>query len=354
MTLADRLHEYVGAIHIHSYYSDGSKAIPEIAAIADSVGLDFLLFADHMTLKPLADGLERWHGRILVLVGYEINDPQNRNHYLAFNLDEIIEPGLPAKEYVRLVRERGGIGFIAHPDEIRTALPDHPPYPWTEWSVDGFDGIEIWNHMSEWMEGLTKHNKLWRFLSPRKALKGPTARTLKWWDDFNQSRKVVGIGGIDVHAYPYKIGPITVEIFPYKVQLQSIRTHLLLNEPLSSDVHTSKEAVYRSLTEGSVFVSHYRWGDAKGFRFQAESGDLRVNMGGTIVSDGLIALKVAVPQRADVRLIKDGEHIDTLHGKEVAFPVQDSGLCRVEVFKKGKAWIYSNHIRVKREKNERP
>ena len=98
------MYEYIGAIHIHSNYSDGSKPIPEIAAIADSVGLNLLLFADHMTLKPLDDGLEGWHGRVLVLIGYEINDQQNRNHYLAFNLDEIIEPGVPAKEYVRKVK----------------------------------------------------------------------------------------------------------------------------------------------------------------------------------------------------------------------------------------------------------
>ncbi|UCE20488.1 MAG: PHP domain-containing protein [Gemmatimonadota bacterium] len=338
--------EYIGAIHIHSDYSDGSKSIPEIAAIADSVGLDFLLFADHMTLQPLADGLEGWHGKVLVLIGYEINDPDNRNHYLAYNLREIVEPGLRAKDYVRLVKKKGGIGFIAHPDEVRTALPDHPSYPWTEWSVDGFDGIEVWNHMSEWMEGLTKHNKLWRFLSPRRALKGPTARTLKWWDDFNQQRKVVGIGGIDVHAFPYKLGPMILEIFPYKVQLKSIRTHLLLEESLTSDVHRSKEAIYRALTQASAFVSHYRWGDARGFRFWAEREDQRVDMGDTIASDGFIALKVTTPQRADIRLIKDGVHNDTLHGTEVSFPVQDSGLYRVEVFRRGRAWIYSNHIRV--------
>lgn len=338
--------EYIGAIHIHSDYSDGSKSIPEIASIGDSVGLDFLMFADHMTLEPLREGLEGWYGRVLVLIGYEINDPQNRNHYLAFNLDEIVEPGLSAKEYVRLVEERGGIGFIAHPDEVRTALPDHPSYPWTEWSVNGFHGIEIWNHMSEWMEGLTKWNKVWRFLSPRKALKGPTARTLKWWDDFNRQRKVAGIGGIDVHAFPYNIGPFTVEIFPYKVQLKSIRTHLFVDEPLSSDVLVSKEAVYRSLIQGRAFVSHYRWGDAKGFRFWAESGESRADMGETIMSQGPLALKILVPTEADVRIIRNGSLVDTLRGTEVAFPVQSSGLYRVEIFKKGRAWIFSNHIRV--------
>lgn len=345
------MHEYVGAVHIHSDYSDGSKSIPEIASIGDSVGLDFLMFADHMTLKPLADGLEGWYGGVLVLIGYEINDPQNRNHYLAFNLKDIVEPNLPAKDYVHLVRERGGIGFIAHPDEVRTALPDHPSYPWTEWNVNGFHGIEIWNHMSEWMEGLTKWNMLWRFFSPRKALKGPTPRTLKWWDDFNQRRRVIGIGGIDVHAFPYKLGPFTVEIFPYKVQLKSIRTHILLDEPLSPDVKMSKEAVYRSLTRGKAFVSHYRWGDAKGFRFWAESGNRRADMGEIMVSGGSIALKVLVPQQADVRFIRNGTLMDTLRGKEVALPVQAPGFYRVEIYRRGRAWIFSNHIRVNVEED---
>ncbi|HBC46644.1 MAG TPA: histidinol-phosphatase, partial [candidate division Zixibacteria bacterium] len=56
------LHEIVGVIHIHSDYSDGSKSIPEIARIGESAGLDFLMFSDHLTLAPLRDGLERYHG----------------------------------------------------------------------------------------------------------------------------------------------------------------------------------------------------------------------------------------------------------------------------------------------------
>ena len=37
----EQLHEYVGVIHIHSTYSDGSRPIPEIAAIAAEVDLDW-------------------------------------------------------------------------------------------------------------------------------------------------------------------------------------------------------------------------------------------------------------------------------------------------------------------------
>ena len=52
-----------------------------------------------------------------------------------------------------------GIGIIAHPDERRNYFAEYPPYPWIEWVLDEFTGIEIWNHMSEWVEGLTQQNK---------------------------------------------------------------------------------------------------------------------------------------------------------------------------------------------------
>jgi len=248
------MEEYVGAIHIHSNYSDGTKSIPDIAQIAQSVDLDFLLFADHMTLKPLEDGHEGWHDKVLVLIGYEIQDPDNRNHYLAFDVDQVVSRDLAAPEYVSQIRKSGGLGFIAHPDEVRHAFDKYPPYPWTHWEIDGFDGIEIWNHMSEWMEGLTKKNRIKMILSPRKLLKGPTKFTLQKWDQLNSQRRVVGIGAIDVHAYAYRLWPFTLTIFPYKVQFQSIRTHLLMDRLLSQDLEDDKRTVYNALRSGNLFV----------------------------------------------------------------------------------------------------
>ena len=46
------LYEKVGAIHIHSVFSDGSGHYDEIIQAASEVGLEFLLFADHWTLEP--------------------------------------------------------------------------------------------------------------------------------------------------------------------------------------------------------------------------------------------------------------------------------------------------------------
>ena len=70
----DQLHEYVGIIHIHSTYSDGSRPIPEIAHIASELALDYLMFTDHNTLQPKRDGMEGWYHGVLIATGYEIND----------------------------------------------------------------------------------------------------------------------------------------------------------------------------------------------------------------------------------------------------------------------------------------
>jgi len=340
------MEEYVGAIHIHSDYSDGTKSIPEITDIAQSVNLDFLLFADHMTLQPLHDGHEGWHGQVLVLIGYEIHDPENHNHYLAFDVDQVLPSGLRAPQYVRQISHRGGLGFVAHPDEVRHVFDKYPPYPWTHWEIDGFDGIEIWNHMSEWMEGLTRTNRLKMILSPRKLLKGPTEFTLQKWDQLNCQRKVVGIGAIDVHAYPYQLGPFTLTIFPYKVQFQSIRTHLLLPQPLSHDLHQDKKTVYRTLRCGNLFVSNYRWGDARTFRFWAEDQDRRVGMGQSIVCLQGVDLWARVPVDCQIYLIKDGQRVYQVFGRELFHRTDLPGVYRVEAHRGKRGWIYSNHIRL--------
>ena len=205
------MYEYVGAVHIHSVYSDGTGKIEDIAKAAYDSSLDFIMLSDHNTLKSKDDGYEKWLNNVLVIVGYEVNDTDNKNHYLAFGIDEVIgsyeilqngELGckLPAKEYVKQISEKGGIGFLAHPDEMRNHLPEHPSYPWTEEDTDDYTGIEIWNHMSEWIESVSDNNKLERFLHPLKSIIGPSEKTLKRWDTVALKRHITGIGGVDAHA----------------------------------------------------------------------------------------------------------------------------------------------------------
>jgi hypothetical protein len=344
--------EYIGATHMHSTFSDGTGEVSDIAKFADEVGLDFILLTDHNTLRALQEGYEKWYGNTLLLIGIEINDKENRNHYLAFGINEAFGTRSPAKRYVAKVKELGGIGFLAHPHEKRKHK-EHPAYPWTEWDTEDFTGIEIWNHMSEWVENLTEDNKYRSFLHPLRTIVAPPKETLKVWDELNIKRKVVGIGGIDAHAHKYNlVGFLEVEIFPYKVLFKSIRTHILLSEPIkkgksAKDINIAKWQIYEALKEGRCFVANDYVAESKGFRFFADLNGKKYQMGETVPDHKNVSLKILLPIPSfEIKSYRNGHLIETADGIDAEFVVNKKGSYRVEVFKDKRAWIFSNHIRI--------
>nr|MBN2276999.1 histidinol-phosphatase [candidate division Zixibacteria bacterium] len=338
--------EYQGCIHIHTTASDGTKSIEEVAEIAAAVKLDYILIADHMTLKARDEGREGYYGETLVLIGYEHNDPDDCNHYLIFESKKVFPAEMTPKEYVAAGAGEGALGIIAHPDEIRPMTGKYRSYPWTDWEVDGFVGIEIWNQMSEWMENLNSYNKLKMLFSPRKFLRSPTDRILNKWDELNREKKIIGVAAIDVHAFPYRLGPIKIVIFPYKVQFKSLRTHLLLPRKLSRDTVEAKRQIYDAILNCRAFVSNYRWGDAAGFEFTASSGDRTVVCGGSIALFKDCLINIRIPKKSRVVLICNGEKILEKRTTFIEYKPQYGGLYRVEVYRHGRGWIYSNHIRI--------
>jgi PHP domain-containing protein len=353
------MYEYKGAIHIHSNYSDGTGNIEDIAKAASEAGLDYIIMTDHNTLKPKEDGYERWINGVMVLIGYEVNDMNNKNHYLTLGVDEVIgtyqilsngELGckLGAGEYVKMINEKGGIGFTAHPDEER-----NESYPWTEWDIDEFTGIEIWNHMSEWAEGITNQNKLNRFIHPLRTISAPQKKTLERWDEIAKRRRVTGIGGVDAHAFKENLlGLFKVEVFGYKVLFKSIRTHILLDSPIDANsngnFHCHKQNILKALEESRCFVANYYHGDASGFRFIAEHNGKLFNMGETVkkFKGEDSKLKVSVPEKCEVRLVQNGTIVDTFFCNQKEWNITNSGVYRIECWKKDRGWIFSNHIRI--------
>ncbi len=344
--------EYVGVIHVHSEFSDGTGKVDEIGKIADDVGLDFLILTDHNTLRALNEGYEKRYGNTLLLIGVELNDSENKNHYLAMGINRPFSTRMKATEYVRKVKEAGGIGFIAHPHEKRNKMPQHPPFPWTAWDSEDFTGIEIWNHMSEWMEGLTEENKYYRVRHPLRSITSPSPETLAKWDEIAMERSITGIGGVDAHAHKVNVlGLIEVEIFPYKVLFKSIRTHILLDEPLEKDnskygIEKAKKQIYLALEKGNCFVTNFYHGDAKGFRFFAETPKGNFRQGNTIDFSDEITLNALLPAEAEVKLIRNGKVVAHEKTASFVFPVKENGIYRIEAYKGKYGWIFSNHIRI--------
>ena len=336
-----------GAIHIHTVDSDGTKTHEEIAGIAHEVGLRFLLFTDHMTLQSFHEGKEGFYNDVLVLIGYEHNDREDCNHYLIFGIDEVLPASMEAAEYVAAAADRGALGIMAHPDEIRGRDARFRSYPWTAWEVERFEGMEIWNQMSEWMENLKFYNQILMLFSPRKWLRAPTTRILRKWDELNMTRKVAGIASVDAHGFLYRAGPLHLTIFPYKVQLKSLRTHLILKEPLSKDAEKAKQQVFQAIRACRVFVSNYRWGEAGEFSFEATNMSASAILGGDIRLDKDTRLYVSAPLRGRIRLIADGKQVAEQKGKTLEYRVNLPGAYRAEVYRGSKGWIFSNHIHVR-------
>ncbi|MGB9722474.1 MAG: CehA/McbA family metallohydrolase [Chloroflexia bacterium] len=337
------LYEYPGAFHIHSVHSDGSGTIPEIAEAARQAGLRWVVISDHDTLAGLEAGEAGWYGDVLVVIGYEITP--ERNHYLVLGLEEVLPAGLSPAEFIAAVRSRGGWGFVLHPDE-RLGAYFKPALPWDNWTLRGFDGLEIWNVISEWTEGLTERNRLLRYAFPLLAVRGPTSRTLAWWDDLLASGEhVSAVGGLDVHATRYSLlGRFLLEIYPYRRMFGTLTNYLLLREALSSDGCRAARQVGEGLARGFSFLAYRRLGEARGFRFLAEKAGQFWIPGETVPPGGDIHLTVHSPRRGQIRLFHNGRLLACRRGKGLHWQADRPGAYRVEVRRLGRPWLYSNPI----------
>ena len=337
--------ELCGAVHIHTRFSDGEVDFPELIDTAKEVGLDFIVVTDHMTLEGKDKHLEGFYDNLLVLIGYEHNDINDKNHYLAIGTNKVIKEQDSPQRYIDLIKFAGGIGFLAHPAEERRYFKKYPSYPWTEWDVTGYDGIEVWNHMSEWVEGLKSWGSFIRIFYPRRFLKGIPPALLKRWDELNRRDFISGIGGIDAHTFNYGKGIFRFQIFPIKVELKGIRTHLYIPGQFAEyEFEKAKEVCIKSLQNGVGYISNYRRGDARGTKIFLHFADGSIVPPGYSQQEPLLpaVLSVTVPLEAEIRLVRNGVQLSRKTGKRECFNITEYGLYRIEVFRKKYAWIYSN------------
>lgn len=337
--------EFCGALHLHTTYSDGQTDMAELIATAQGIGLDYIIVTDHMTLSARFEGFEGFHDNLAVIVGYEHNDLDEKNHYLVMGTPDVCADQSQPQHYIDAVRCSGGIGFLAHPSEDRHYFDRYPPYPWTDWSVSGFDGIELWNQMSEWVENLKSWRSFIRIFYPRRYLKGVPPDLIRRWDALNTQRFVSGVGGVDAHSYRFTVGIFPLRIFPIKVELKGVRTHLFLPQaPSRTDFQSCQRQILQALAEGHGFISNYRRGDAHGTRIHLfDAQGRRALPGKCEESIALPArLEVSLPLRGEIRVLRNGVVVQTAVGRKAVFAVNEKGFYRIEVFRKGKAWIYSN------------
>jgi hypothetical protein len=346
------LHEVAGVLHVHSLYSDGTGTVAEIASAAAVNELDFVLLTDHDTLAARERGEEGWHGSVLVLVGEEVS-PRRENHYLAFGLERAIEhAGLAPQQIVDRVNEQGGFGFLSHPfsqgsERFRRGAGG---MPWRDLEATDYTGLELWSFVTDSGEKLASIADLLRFIvTPERFVDHPPRRNLEQWDRICASRRCVALGGVDAHQIGIRVaGRVPLRLMAYRRSFRFLRTHMLLERPLTGELAADREMLYGALRSGRAYIALDSVAPARGFRFWSDD-DPPLTMGDEVSGGGARTLRVRLPQRARIRLMRGGVEVAHAHAAiELAYEAEGAGVYRVEAYLRAhgreRTWILSNPI----------
>ena len=354
--------EIVGNLHLHTTASDGTGTHDEVALAAARAGLDFIIYTDH---NAWVEDVEGWFcvpdsGRkILRLMGQEVNDTNldpELNHLLCHLIScDLEHAAADPQQLIDTVLAKGGLCFLAHPLERPGYERARQTYPWVNWEISGFTGIEIWNAMTDvkWQLRTMYRGIIGAYL-PNLALNAPFPEVLAKWDELlAKGQRVVAIGNSDAHAMSFSLGPLRRTIYPYEYLFRAVNTHVLIVEPLAQDVRQARLQIYEALKRGHCFVSYDLIGSSHGFSFTARSGQEQVMMGDALVLDKSATLYVSSPQPASLRLLQNGRLVAKTNGATLEWTTTQPGVYRVEAYRQfwGRqcGWVFTNPIYVESE-----
>jgi hypothetical protein len=320
--------EYVGALHIHSCYSDGSGTLREITAGARRAGLDFVVMTDHDTLRPREDGWEGWRDGVLLVLGVEVTC-QFRSHVVVFGARDVT--ALRFKPLARVLfdlKNQGAVAFVAHAHPAKIMGYSMKGGELTDWEIEGFTGVELWSFMHDICDQMTP----WRVPSfirnwP-KRVRGPYPGTVAHWDRITATRRFPAVGSLDNHGFVVPV--LGAQILPYEEGFRTLRTHVFAREC--------------TLRDGRSLVALDMLADSRGFRFEADAGGRRLEMGEEHPWPGAAAFEVRSPVPAKLSLLCGGKPVAETVGQELRYAAQEPGVYRVEARLDGKPWVYTNPI----------
>lgn len=337
------MNKYKGAIHIHSLYSDGTGDINSISKAAKKAGLKWIIITDHNNM----DVEEGIINGVCVIKGEEIS-PEKENHYLALGITETIKSDNP-DFYIQRVKELGGFGFIAHPDDGKKRKNDFIQIKWNADDSEA-DGIEIWNWFSQWADNYDNRNIftiIYSYFFAHKKIKTPYNETMEKWDRLNNNtRKIIpAIAGVDAHALKIKKYIIPVTVFPYKKMFSTLANVIYTEEKLKGDFEKQKNIILNALKIGNNVILNRSVCDKIPF-IEISNEKIKAISGETIEINSNTYLNIKLPKKVQIKIYCDGNLLSMLKAKECSVKVNKTGKYRVELLIKDKGWAYTNPIEV--------
>ena len=181
----DGVRWYRGDLHAHTWHSDGTGALADLAAATRAQGLDFLGVTEHNTVSHLPLLANHTTPDLLLIPGIEVST--YHGHANVWPADGFVEFRCWGDGQMAQVREatraRGALFSVNHPKD------DGPP--WAFGDLFDPDCIEVWG--APW------------FVS--------NYQSLAVWDaELRQGKHITAVGGSDKHQ-----GPFTGELGWYEV-----------------------------------------------------------------------------------------------------------------------------------------
>lgn len=137
---------FKGNTHIHSTLSDGGKSLAQLGRMYAAKGYDFLFRADHWVASDVAG--EKAGAPLLWLDGMELDGTDQAGtyyhvvclgHFTGIRREMGIDAALTA------CRAQGGLLILAHPFWLGVTSAEVERW--------GFDGVEVYNHVCQWLNG---------------------------------------------------------------------------------------------------------------------------------------------------------------------------------------------------------
>ncbi|MBI4373000.1 MAG: PHP domain-containing protein [Candidatus Omnitrophica bacterium] len=323
-----------GVFHLHSEYSHDSKApLDLIIKTAEKAGLDFVIVTDHNNLNGRASYENTDHPERPLLIFADEVSTWGDGHITGLGIKQEPPNTGDTQAIVNSIHEQGGYVVIAHPLSKRK--------PWTNWSIQNFDGLEVFC-LSDTFYAADLKKLLFKafFLPPSKfiqsILENPEAGLKLWDEHLSMGRPVAGFGAIDAHLKFYWRGLYAENLLLY---FQAVTMYVKAEE-------LKEEKIVESLGRGRSFIAFEVYGLAHDFSFSASLQDKNYGPGDSLSAESPIRFEIKAPEAAEIKLIHNGSVIQQEVSKTAEYETREPGYYRVEVYKDGELWIISNPIYV--------
>ncbi len=330
-----------GAYHVRADVQErGLASLDALASRAKAAGLSFVVITDanaQLAGPVVRDG-------VVILSYAELATPSGL--VVGLGTGYVLSAGERMAPHIHeAIRSLGGVPVISHPSD--------PKRPWTG-EHDGTGGFEIASFAptSRRIAGSFSFGLvplvLGAQVNARLALAQLYERdreALRSWDA--EPRDVVGFCG----AGSLDAIDATQDLSTW---------NLILDEALPDDPGQRPVALLDQLSHGAFFCAAGLFGEAPYFEFGARNGNVWTGKNGSIVRDiDAAELVVLGPSTSigspSIVLLRNGEEVARVHGRELRYRDPTPGIYRVEVRipipfvvsgERSVPVIYSNRIRV--------